>query len=147
MIKTQNSKLPFRRRRSAAQAESQNHSEKIKTFTMQEIRIDAESKIFGRLATHVASLLRGKDMAQFAPNIFPERKIVISNLKKIRFTGQKSTQKMYYRHSGFTGNIKSEPLGIAFARDPQKVFIKTVLHMLPTNRLRAQIIKNLSFTE
>ncbi len=111
------------------------------------ITIDAQDKVLGRLATQVAHLLRGKDTVTFAPNIFPDRKIIIANLTKIRFSGQKTSQKIYWRHSGFTGNIKGEVLEKAFLRNPKKVFLNAVSHMLPTNRLRAQIIKNLSFID
>ncbi len=120
---------------------------KKKTVKSKTISIDAQDKVLGRLATQVAHLLRGKDTVAFAPNVFPDRKIVITNLAKIRFSGQKASQKMYWRHSGFTGNIKGEVLEKAFLRNPKKVFLNAVSHMLPANRLRAQIIKNLSFTD
>jgi large subunit ribosomal protein L13 len=110
---------------------------------MEEITIDAKNQILGRLATQVATLLRGKDLATFAPNKIPERKVVISNVKNLKFTGNKIEQKMYTTHSGYPGGIRQIPLSKMLEKHPERVLEWAVYGMLPKNRLRAQMMKNL----
>lgn len=108
-----------------------------------DIKIDATNEVFGRLASKLAWLLRGKDLPNFAPNKFPKRKVIVTNTKKIKFSGEKLTQKLYWRHSGYTGNIKKKTLGEAFTTNPGKTMMSSVAHMLPDNKLRPQMLKNL----
>ena len=108
-----------------------------------EYRIDATHKILGRLATEVAVLLRGKNHANFVPNRAGSARVIVVNTDKIRVTGRKLTQKIYHRHSGYLGNLKSARLEEMMARDSRVVIREAVMGMLPKNRLRRQVIKHL----
>jgi len=108
-----------------------------------EYKIDATGKVLGRLATEIAVLLRGKNTASWLPYITPQNQVIVFNVEKIKFTGKKLKQKMYYRHSGYPGGLKEESLEKLFARDPREVLKLAVYGMLPKNRTRDKIIKNL----
>jgi len=108
------------------------------------IRIDATNKVFGRLASEIALLLRGKNKPSFQPNITPQEKIIVENIEKIVFTGKKLEQKEYFRYSGYHGGLKTRFLNKEFAKNPGVVFKKTVYDMLPKNKTRDKIIKNLT---
>ena len=105
--------------------------------------IDAANKILGRLATEIAVLLRGKNKTDFAPNKDIGDFVVVENIKKIRVTGKKSENKIYYHHTGYLGGLKETPFKKLFKRDPGEVLKKAVFGMLPKNRLRAKQIKRL----
>jgi len=110
---------------------------------MDNITLDAANKILGRLASEIANLVRGKDLPTFAPNRIPARKITVKNAAAIKVTGQKMTQKMYYRHSMYPGGLKARTFAQVQARNPARVLELAVYGMLPKNRLRAQMMKNL----
>jgi large subunit ribosomal protein L13 len=104
--------------------------------------IDAEGVVLGRLATEVAHLLRGKHKAIFAPNVDVGDHVVVINASKLDVSLRKSEGKVYYRHSGYPGGIKSENLGHLLERNPERVVRLAVRGMLPKNRLsRAQLKK------
>ncbi len=104
--------------------------------------IDAEGVVLGRLATEVAHLLRGKHKAIFAPNVDTGDHVVVINASKLDVSLRKSEGKLYYRHSGYPGGIKSENLGHLLERNPERVVRLAVRGMLPKNRLsRAQLKK------
>lgn len=104
--------------------------------------VDASGKTLGRLATVVADTLRGKNKPIYTPNIDTGDFVVIVNADKVIVTGNKADQKVYYRHSGYPGGIKSESYRHLFARRPEEVVRKAVRGMLPHNRLgRAQLKK------
>ncbi len=105
--------------------------------------IDAEGKILGRLATEVAVLLRGKHKPDFVPYKDVGDFVVVKNLEKMKFKGNKMKQKKYYRHSGYLGSLKETSLEELFLKNPFQVFKKAVYGMLPKNKLRAQQIKRL----
>lgn len=105
--------------------------------------IDAENKILGRLAVEVANLLRGKGKASFVPYLDMGDNVVIINTDKIKVTGQKLKQKIYYRHSGYPGGIKGEVLEDLLKKDSRKVVRTAIYGMLPKNKLRDRIIKKL----
>lgn len=107
------------------------------------LKIDATNKIFGRLASEIAILLRGKNKPSFEPRITPKEKVVVENISRIVFSGKKLEQKKYHRYSGYPGGLKTRHLEIEFAKTPTKVFRKTVYDMLPKNKTRDKIIKNL----
>lgn len=107
------------------------------------IKIDATSQSLGRLASKIASLLRGKDDPKFQPHILSKREVVVFNTDKIKLTGKKLEQKKYYRYSGYPGGIKETPLKKLFEKDSRLVLRKAVWGMLPKNRLRKEMIKNL----
>ena len=112
---------------------------------MKEHHIDATDKVFGRLASEVAVLLRGKDEAAWIHTVLPTNKAVISNVAKIKFTGHKMEQRTYYHYSGYPGGMRARTLETEWAKAPAKVFRSSVYRMLPKNRQRDQIIKNLIF--
>ena len=97
--------------------------------------IDAESQTLGRLATEVARRLRGKHKASFTPHVDTGDYIVVVNAEKVRVTGNKTTAKMYYRHSGYPGGIKATPFGDMIEKHPERVIEKAVKGMLPHNPL------------
>jgi large subunit ribosomal protein L13 len=105
--------------------------------------LDATNQSLGRLASQIALLLMGKNNPTYQPHIMPQEKVVIENITKLRFTGGKDAKKSYYHYSGFPGGMKSEVLQKLFARKPQKVLWLSVYRMLPKNRLRSRIIRNL----
>ena len=107
--------------------------------------IDATNRVLGRLATEVAVLLRGKHKPDFVPYKNMGDFVVIKNIEKIKITGKKLQQKIYYRHSGYPGGLKKIPMSKLFEENPRKVFIKAVSGMLPKNKLRPQQMKKLKF--
>ncbi|PIP24413.1 MAG: 50S ribosomal protein L13 [Candidatus Nealsonbacteria bacterium CG02_land_8_20_14_3_00_37_10] len=107
--------------------------------------IDATGKVLGRLAAEIAVLLRGKHKSDFAPYKDIGDIIIVKNVAQLRFTGKKMEQKKYYRHSGYLGGLKEISLKELFAKNPAEVFKKAVFGMLPSNKLRAKMIKRLKF--
>ena len=106
------------------------------------VLVDANGKTLGRLATQIADLLRGKRKPEYTPHIDTGDFIVVVNAEKIRVTGDKMAQKVYWRHSGYPGGIKSRTLAEMLDRRPEEVIRKAVKGMLPRNRLaRAQLRK------
>src|ERR1700690_3496676 len=104
--------------------------------------VDADGKTLGRLATVIATTLRGKNKAQYTPHIDTGDFVVVVNAEKIAVTGQKLDQKMYHRHSGYPGGLKTRTLREQLDRQPTEVLRKAVKGMLPRNRLsRAQLTK------
>ena len=110
-----------------------------------EYTLDATNQSMGRLATKVATLLRGKHLATWEPHKTPDIKVTVTNLDKIRFTGTKLDAKKYHRYSGFPGGVHTRTLREAWDRSPREVFRQSVMNMLPENRTRRVIIQNLSF--
>jgi large subunit ribosomal protein L13 len=104
--------------------------------------IDAEGMVLGRVATEVANLLRGKHKPIFAPNVDTGDHVIVVNAAKLDVSLRKSEGKLYYRHSGYPGGIRSESLGSLLGRNPERVVRLAVRGMLPKNRLgRAQLKK------
>ena len=104
--------------------------------------MDADGKTLGRLATAIAVTLRGKHKAQYTPHIDTGDFVVVVNAEKIAVTGQKLDQKLYHRHSGYPGGLRTRTLREQLDRQPTEVLRKAVKGMLPRNRLsRAQITK------
>ncbi len=105
--------------------------------------IDASGKILGRLATQIARLLMGKHKPIFSPNLDTGDFVVVINAEKIQVTGNKSKQKVYYRHSGYPGGLKSINLEKLMQTHPTRVVEYAVKGMLPHNRLGAKMFKKL----
>jgi len=105
--------------------------------------IDASGKILGRLATQVASLLMGKHKPIFSPNLDTGDCVIIINADKVRVTGNKAKQKVYYKHSGYPGGLKTITLEKMMQTNPTRVIEYAVKGMLPHNRLGAAMIKKL----
>lgn len=108
-----------------------------------EYKINAEGKILGRLATEVAMLLRAKNDPKFSPEKFFNNTVTVYNTDKVRVTGKKINQKIYYRHSGYHGGLKEELFKDMLVRDSRLILRHAVLGMLPKNKLRPRMIKNL----
>jgi large subunit ribosomal protein L13 len=105
--------------------------------------IDAEKAILGRLASKVASILKGKHKPSYLPHIDNGDYIVVVNAKNINVTGNKLEGKIYYKHSGYVGNLKSICLGDMLEKDPSYVIEHAVKGMLPKNSLGRSMIKKL----
>jgi len=105
--------------------------------------IDASDKILGRLATQAAHLLMGKHKPTFCRHLDVGDFVVVINAEKVRVTGNKAKQKLYYRHSGYPGGLKSVSLEKMMQDNPTRVIEHAVNGMLPHNRLGANIRKRL----
>lgn len=112
------------------------------------IVIDASGKRFGRLLTEVAILLRGKHKPNYTPNVDCGDYVIIINASKAEFTGaNKAEQKLYHRHSGYFGSVKSEKFGDLLANNPVKLYKLAVRGMLPKTKLGKEMIKKLKVYE
>ncbi len=105
--------------------------------------VDADGHILGRLATQVATLLRGKHKPTYTPHMDLGDNVIVVNADKIKVTGKKPEQKMYYRHSGYPGGLKVETYRRLHARHPDRVIKFAVKGMLPKNRLGRRMLKKL----
>lgn len=105
--------------------------------------VDATDRPLGRLASEVASILRGKRLPTFAPHADPRNFVVVVNAAKVRVTGRKLGQKVYYRHSGYPGGLKETSLQTELQRRPERVVERAVRGMLPHNRLGEKLRRHL----
>jgi large subunit ribosomal protein L13 len=105
--------------------------------------VDAEGKTLGRLATQIADALRGKRKPEYTPHCVTGDFVVVVNADKVHVTGNKAVDKLYYRHSGYPGGIRSRTLGEMLERRPEEVIRKAVKGMLPRNRLGRQQLRKL----
>ena len=105
--------------------------------------VDADGQLLGRLASKVATILRGKHKPQFASHMDVGDHVIVVNAAKVRVTGKKAEQKLYYRHSGFPGGLRQEPLELLLQRKPERVIELAVRGMLPKNRLGRAMAKKL----
>jgi large subunit ribosomal protein L13 len=105
--------------------------------------VDATDKTLGRLAAEVASRLRGKHKPEFTPHVDTGDHIVVVNAEKIRVTGNKLQDKMYYHHTGYIGNLKSINLAKQLDKHPERVLQAAVKGMLPKNPLGRAMYKKL----
>jgi large subunit ribosomal protein L13 len=105
--------------------------------------IDAQGLTLGRLATRVATILRGKNKPLYTPHVDCGDYVIVVNAEKVHVTGQKMTQKKYYRHSGYPGGLKEVTLRDQLQKFPNRVIEAAVRGMLPKNRLGRQMFKKL----
>jgi large subunit ribosomal protein L13 len=104
--------------------------------------VDAEGQTLGRMATQLADALRGKRKPDYTPHIDTGDFVVVINADKIRVTGDKMNSKIYWRHSGYPGGIRSRTLGEMLERRPEEVTRRAVKGMMPRNKLsRQQLLK------
>ena len=122
----------------------------MKTFSAkpQEVRpswylVNAEGQTLGRLASQIASRLRGKHKPEYTPHVDTGDYIVVVNAEKIHVTGRKLKDKIYYKHTGYIGNLKKESLEHLMQRAPEKALERAVKGMLPRNPLGRQMFKKL----
>ena len=105
--------------------------------------VDAEGAVLGRIASQIASRLRGKHNPQYSPHVDTGDSIIVINAEKIVLTGRKWDQKTYYRHSGYMGGLKSITAKKLLEKRPEDIIRFAVKGMLPKNRLGRQMIKKL----
>lgn len=105
--------------------------------------VDADGQTLGRLASQVAGYLRGKHLPTFAEHLDTGDFVVVVNAARIRLTGNKARDRFYFRHSTYPGGLKSEALGDALARHPERVVKHAVKGMLPHNALGHQLLRKL----
>jgi len=122
----------------------------MKTFSAkpQEVQsswylVNAEGQTLGRLASQIASRLRGKHKPEYTPHVDTGDYIVVVNAEKIHVTGRKLKDKIYYKHTGYIGNLKKESLEHLMQRAPEKALERAVKGMLPRNPLGRQMFKKL----
>lgn len=119
----------------------------MKTFSLKPtdakpewVLIDAKGQTLGRLSTVIAQYLMGKHRPNYTPHTLSGDYVVVINAKKIKVTGQKLTDKIYYRHSGYPGGLKETSLSQQLEKDPTYVITHAVRGMLPKNKLAAQML-------
>ena len=105
--------------------------------------IDATDMVLGRLATEVASILKGKRKPQYTPHVDTGDFVIIINADKVRVTGNKAQSKEYYRHSGYPGGLKCETFAEAMQKHPERVIEHAVYGMLPKTTLGRQMGRKL----
>lgn len=106
-------------------------------------QVDASDKVLGRLATAIAHRLRGKHKPEYTPFLDTGDYIVVTNVDKLRVTGNKAEGKKYYRHSGFPGGLKTESFAKLHARKPEEVLRLAVKGMLPRGPLGREMLRKL----
>lgn len=105
--------------------------------------VDASEHNLGRLATRVATVLRGKHKATYTPHVDTGDFVIVINAEKVGLTGRKETQKLYHDYSGFKGGLRSRTAATVRENEPQRMIYSAVKGMLPKNMLARQIIKKL----
>ncbi|MAG97351.1 MAG: 50S ribosomal protein L13 [Rhodospirillaceae bacterium] len=123
----------------------------MKTYSMKTaevdkkwLLVDAEDVVLGRLASVVATRLRGKHKPGYTPHIDCGDHIIVINAEKVRMTGQKRAQRTYYRHTGYPGGIKSRTADqILSGKHPERVVYKAIERMIPRSRMGRQQMRNL----
>jgi large subunit ribosomal protein L13 len=119
------------------------YSAKPGEITREWYLVDAQGKTLGRLATQIADTLRGKRKPQFTPHVDTGDFVIVVNAEKVRVTGKKLEQKIYYRHSGYPGGLRQRTLAEQLARRPEEVLRRAVRGMLPKNKLAAAQLRKL----
>ena len=105
--------------------------------------VDAEGQTLGHLAAEIAKVLRGKNKPQFTPHVDTGDYVVVVNAEKVKVTGKKLAQKVYYNHSDYVGGMKETTLAEMMAKKPEKVIELAVKGMLPKGPLGRSVIKKL----
>ena len=105
--------------------------------------VDADGQTLGRLASEIARRLRGKHKPEYTPHVDTGDYVIVVNADKVQVTGNKTTDKIYYRHSGYPGGIKSISFAHLQAKHPEQIIEKAVKGMLPRNRLGRAMFRKL----
>jgi large subunit ribosomal protein L13 len=105
--------------------------------------IDAKDQTVGRLATRIATVIRGKHKPTFSPHVDGGDYVVVINAEHVRFTGKKMDTKQYHNYSGYPGGLRSQTAREVLSKYPERIMIAAVKGMLPKNRLSRQVIKKL----
>ena len=109
--------------------------------------LDAKDETLGRLSSKIASILMGKNKAQYTPHNDLGDYVVVVNAEKIKVTGNKDIQKKYYKHTGYPGGLKSSTFSEIIEKNPENVILKAVKGMLPKNKLSNSMISKLKVYE
>jgi len=113
------------------------------TVDKQWVLVDAEGQVLGRLASKVATILRGKNKPSFTPHVDCGDNVVIINASKVALTGSKATDKKYLRHTGYPGGQRETTTKELFESHPERIIENAVKGMLPKNKLGAELFRNL----
>jgi len=105
--------------------------------------IDAKNQVLGRLSSHIASILRGKNKTNFTPHVDCGDNVIVINAEKVRLTGKKMTEKVYVSYTGYPGGQRFTTPRKLLASKPERVIEKAVKGMLPKNRLGSEMYRNL----
>ncbi len=116
---------------------------KLNEINQKWLVVDADGQILGRLASEVASILRGKNKPIFTPHMDVGDHVIIINAGKIRVTGKKAKTKKYYRHTGYPGGLRSDSYSDLIKSNPARILEKAIWGMLPHNKLGKKIYKKL----
>ena len=109
--------------------------------------LDARDETLGRLSSKIASILMGKNKAQYTPHNDLGDYVVVVNAEKVRVTGNKDIQKKYYKHTGYPGGLKSSTFSEIIEKNPENLILKAVKGMLPKNKLSNSMISKLKVYE
>lgn len=107
------------------------------------ILVDAEGQVFGRVCSKVATILHGKNKPEYTPHVDVGDHVVVVNVDKVVFTGNKLDQKIHYSHSGYPGGLKEVTYKELMEKKPEFVFMNAVRRMLPKNKLGRKMLKKL----
>jgi len=121
----------------------QTYIPKLNEINQKWLVVDADGKVLGRLASEVASILRGKNKPIFTPHMDVGDHVIIINAGKIRVTGKKAKTKKYYRHTGYPGGLRSDSYSDLIISNPEKILEKAIWGMLPHTKLGKKIYKKL----
>ncbi|HKJ78805.1 MAG TPA: 50S ribosomal protein L13 [Prolixibacteraceae bacterium] len=113
------------------------------TVNKEWVLVDAENMVLGRLATEVAKMIRGKNKPEFTPHVDCGDYVIVINAEKVVLTGNKLTQKEYFRHSGYPGGQTRQTPQQILAKYPERLVEKAVKGMLPKNKLGRALFRNL----
>ena len=118
-------------------------SYKLEPLDKSWLLVDASDKTLGRLSTYIAKILMGKNKPEYTPHNDVGDYVVVINAEKIKISGNKNEQKMYYRHTGYPGGIKSQSFNDLVSTYPDRIITSAVKGMLPKNKLSNSVIKKL----
>jgi large subunit ribosomal protein L13 len=107
------------------------------------VEIDAAGQVVGRLASRIATILRGKDKPYFTPHMACGSNVIVMNMDKVFFTGKKEEDKVYLRYTGYPGGQRSTSPKLLRARFPERILEHAVKGMLPKNKLGRKLLKNM----
>ena len=113
------------------------------TATKEWVVVDATNQVLGRMGSKVAKLLRGKYKPNFTPHVDCGDNVIVINADKVKITGNKATDRIYYRHTGYPGGQRETTPGALLKKSPDRLLRKVVKGMLPKNRLGDAILRNL----
>jgi large subunit ribosomal protein L13 len=129
---------------------TKNYKGKFKTFNEKNetvkrnwVLVDAKDQVLGRLSTKIAMILRGKNKAVFTPHVDTGDFVIVINAEKVKVTGNKGPQKMYYRHSGYPGGLKETVFDKLIVSHPEEVIRLAVKRMMPRSNLSHQQLTKL----